>query len=118
MKKAYFDKLLTDKKDTATLWTAMNSITNSNRKKNNSQNIEIEPDTINDFFLNLPNTILTPNIRNASDNYECPQQLINHCIKSDENFKIPYLTVLDVGKLITNLKIQSHLVLITFLFTY
>ena len=54
-KKAYFDKLLTDEKDTATMWKAMNSITNSNRKKNNSQNIDIQPDTINDFFLNLPN---------------------------------------------------------------
>ena len=108
-RKAYFDKLLIDEKDTATIWKAMNSITNASQKKRNHQNIEIEPDTINDFFLNLANSILTPEVRNASEKYECPQELVNHCSKSKENFSIPYLTVLDVGKLITNLKNSKSL---------
>ena len=86
-KKTCFDKLLTDEKDTATIWRAMNSITNSNNKKHNSKSIEIEPDTINDFFLNLPNSILTPDIRNASENYECPTQLKAHSSKATANLK-------------------------------
>ena len=103
-KKKYFDTLLTNDKDTATIWRAINSITNSSREKTNSQNIELDPDTINNFFLNLPNTLLTQEMRNASLNYECPLELINFCGQSSDHFYIPHLTILDVGKLISNLK--------------
>ena len=103
-KKTYFDKLLTNKKDTATIWKAMNNITNSNRRKPNSQNIQLDPNTINDFFINLPNTILPHNTRTTNVNYECPPKLLNHCNNSKTGFKVPYLTVMDVGKLISSLK--------------
>ena len=108
-KKTYFDKLLSEEKDTATIWRAINSITNSSRKTDNSQNIHLEPDTINDYFINLANSILTQDIRLANENYECPLELFAHCRESKKDFKIPFLTVLDVGKLITNLKNSKSL---------
>ena len=49
-KNIFFDKLIADKKDTATIWKAMNTITNTSRKNKNSPPIAIEPDVINDFF--------------------------------------------------------------------
>ena len=101
-KKKYFDTIITNDKDTAAIWKAINSITNSSRKKSNSQNIELDPDTINDFFLNLSNTILTPETRNSSLNYECPIERINFCRQANDHFRIPNLTVLDVGILTSN----------------
>ena len=52
----------------------MNTITNSN-KKGPKTKIDLDPNDINDFFLNLPQTILTPEIREHSENYECSDYL-------------------------------------------
>ena len=108
-RKANLDRLLAEGKDAATIWRAMNSITNSSHSKNNNRNINLDPETINDFFLNLPNSILTQDIRLKSENYTCSPVLENHCSGSKENFQIPFLTVLDVGKLISNLKNSQSL---------
>ena len=110
-KENYFNGLITDKRDTATIWRAINSITNSSSKKTHSNNIDLDPDTINDFFTNLPNTILTQDIREASTNYECPSELITFCNeqKPKENFTIPNITIFEVGKLLSNLKNSKSL---------
>ena len=57
-KKKYFDTLITDNRDTATIWKAMNEITNSSRKRTQTNKIELEPDAINDFFINLQKKFL------------------------------------------------------------
>ena len=61
------------------------------------------------FYINLPNSILTQDICKANDNYECPPELINHCKETKTGFHIPNMTVLDVGKLISNLKNSKSL---------
>ena len=110
-KKKYFDTLITDKRDTTTILKAMNKITNSSRKRTQNNKIELEPDAINEFFINLPNTILTQDIREANLNYTCPPNLINYCKehKPLENFYIQNMTVLETGKLITDLKNSKSL---------
>ena len=103
-KKNYFNKLIEDKKDTKTIWKAMNTITNANKKT--KAQIDLDPNEINDYFLNLPKTILTPEIREQSDNYECSQELLEFCHdqKPPKHFTIPFITIPEVGKLITNLR--------------
>ena len=109
-KKEFFNKLITDKKDTGSLWRAMNVLNNPN-KGNKSQPINICPNTINDFFLNLTDTILSHRNIQSSKTYECPTVLKNHCKNKipSSNFEIPYLSVHEVGKLISNLKNSNAL---------
>ena len=104
-RKNYVNKTVEDNKDTKTIWRAINTLTNSN-KKDSKTKIELEPNIINDFFLNLPQTILTPEMRKLNDKYECPSELIEFCNnkKIPKNFTIPYITVPEVGKRITKLK--------------
>ena len=104
-KKHYFDNMIENKKDTKTIWKAMNNITGSN-KKGPKAKIDLDPNEINDFFLNLPKTILTPEVRNHSENFECSTELIQFCQKQspNEKFSIPFITIPEVGKLISNLK--------------
>ena len=89
----------------------MNFLTNSSKKKNASTKIELDPNTINDFFVNLPNTILTNEMRDANRNYKPTDELINFCSAREptSNFTIPYITVQEVGKLITNLSNSKSL---------
>ena len=110
-KKKHFDTLITENKSTQTIWKAMNFLTNSSKKKNASTKIELDPNTINDFFVNLPNTILTNEMRDANRNYKPTDELINFCSAREptSNFTIPYITVQEVGKLITNLSNSKSL---------
>ena len=57
-RKDYFNKMIDDKKDTRSIWKAYNEFTNV-KSSSKTQPINISPDVINDFFLNLSETILT-----------------------------------------------------------
>ena len=104
-KKNFFNKMIEDKKDTKTIWKAMNTITNSS-KKGPKTKIDLDPNEINDYFLNLPQTVLTPEIREHSSNYECSQELFEFCNNKNppKNFIIPFITIPEVGKRISELK--------------
>ena len=105
-KKDYFNNLVQNNKDTATIWKAINKLTNPSRKTSKSLKIDINPDTINDFFINLHHNILTKEIIESNKKYECPPKLVDFCKKKNApiNFEIPLMTTLEVGKYITNLK--------------
>ena len=49
-KEAYFDKLIQDKKDTATLWRAINTLTNKSKKTTNTST-NVSPGEFNQHFL-------------------------------------------------------------------
>lgn len=104
-KKSYVNKTVEDNKDTKTIWRAINTLTNSNKKVAKTK-IELEPNEINDFFLELPKTILTSEMRELNNKYECPPELIEFCTNKaiPKNFILPYITVPEVGKRITKLK--------------
>ena len=52
-KKNYFNKLITDNRDTATIWRAVNEITRKSRPQSNSSVSNITPDSFNKHFLSI-----------------------------------------------------------------
>ena len=56
----------------------MNMIINS-KNKDSKTKIELDPNDINDFFLTLPETILTQEMREHNENYICSPELIQFC---------------------------------------
>ena len=108
-KKEYFNKLIHDKKDTRSIWRAYNEFSNT-KTGTKSQPVDISPDIINDFFLNLSETILTPRNIESSNKYQCPTSLKEYIRnKTNANFEIPFLSVNEVGKLLSNLKNSNAL---------
>ena len=52
-KKNYLNKLITDNRDTATIWRAVNEISRKSRPQSNSSVCNITPDSFNKHFLSL-----------------------------------------------------------------
>ena len=52
-KKNYFNKLITDNRDTGTICRAINEITRESRPQSNSYINNITPDSFNNHFLSL-----------------------------------------------------------------
>ena len=103
-KEAYFEKMIEDKKDTTTLWRAINTFTKkSNKKDSNPTNIS--PDDFNQHFLSISDRILSSNHSKAAENFVCPEKLVSFCESREKGniFKVPLLTVDEVGKLIGSL---------------
>ena len=109
-RKDYFNKMIDDKKDTRSIWKAYNEFTNV-KSSSKTQPINICPDVINDFFLNLSETILTEKNIELSKTYQCPSTLKEFCRMKTNNdkFELPFLTIPEVGKLIANLKNSNAL---------
>ena len=104
-KKAYFDKLVETDKSTSMIWKAINEINKSNRKTNNTTP-PISPNLFNThLFLTLAET-LAQSSGCTTDNLVCSTLLSNLCgkkLKPNDNFSIPPMTVLDVGKCISKM---------------
>ena len=103
-KEAYFEKLIQDKKDTATLWRAINTLTNKSRKKN-STSTSVSPEEFNEHFLSVSQRILSPEQIKAGEHFVCSDNLVQFCKERGNNseFKIPLLSVHEVGKLVNSL---------------
>ena len=112
-KKSFFDKLIELDKSTSTIWKAINEITNKSHKKTNSSATTISPNIFNSHFLTLAKT-LAQSSGFTSDNFACSKSLRDFCNKNlnpNDNFIIPPVTILDVGKYITmmdNNKSMGH----------
>ena len=104
-KEHFFNKIIEEKKDTASIWKAINILTNSKKKSSNTK-IELNPNEINNFFLNISENTITPEIRRLSENFTCPTELEEFCKNKNPhvNFKIPNITIYEVNKLINGLK--------------
>ena len=74
-KRNYFNKIIENNKDTATIWKAMNTLTNNSKKKKTNTKIDLHPNKINDYFLNISNTILSHEAKANVQNYTCPNVL-------------------------------------------
>ena len=103
-KEAYFEKMIEDKKDTTTLWRAINTFTKKSKNKNcNPTNIS--PDDFNQHFLSVSDIMLSSNQRKASENFICPEKkLIDFCKdkETSNTFTVPLLTVYEVGVFLLN----------------
>ena len=101
--KAYFSKMVTENKDTASLWKSINYLTKKSHNKQNN-NYAWSPNAFNDHFLNIAESTLSNNA--SSNSYDIPSQLLNFCntkLQNTSSFKIPQLGVYEVGLLISNL---------------
>ena len=109
-KRNLFNKMIENNKDTKTIWKAMNVLTNKSKKKSNPKT-DLPPNEINDYFLNLSKTLLTPEHREKSKNYVCPIELEQFCNKQNpcNSFSIPLMTTSDVYKLVNSLKNSKSL---------
>ena len=99
-RKEYCDKLIENKKDTKTLWRALNTFTKKN--KNKTSTTTISPEEFNKHFLSVSERILSSEQIRAGEDFTCPKELIDFCKEKTQNktFNIPLLTVYEVGKLI------------------
>ena len=107
--KSYFSKMITDNKDTASLWKGINHITNKSRSKSGST-YAWSPDTFNDHFLHLAESTLCQT--STYTTYETPTSLQNLCdlkLPSNVSFEIPMIAVHEVGALITQLKSKKSM---------
>ena len=109
-KTTYFDSLIENKKDTATLWRALNAFTNKSHKKP-KLSTSISPEEFNQHFLSVVDRTLSSDQIKASKDFTCHENLINFCKEKEDEviFSIPFLTVYEVGKLITDLGIKKSM---------
>ena len=102
--KAYFSKMISDNKDTASLWKGINYVTQKSRSKPRN-NYAWSPDSFNSHFLHLAESVLDENI--SCNDYDVPSSLLNFCqhrLPSNASFHIPLIGVHEVGALISNLQ--------------
>ena len=105
-KKDFFDKLISGRKDTATIWRAMNAINRPSKKKSVAKEIKCSPEEINNHFINIPQKLLAE-ANLLEDPYQIPSQLIKFCgdrLTNDTVFQVPYITIPEVGQFITKMK--------------
>ena len=92
-------------KNTSTILKAINKITNKSSRKTNNTTPPIFPNLFSTHFLTLTETLVQPS-GCTTDNFVCSTLLSNLCgkkLKPDDNFSIPPMTVLDVGKCISTM---------------
>ena len=106
---AFSNKIVTDSKDISQVWRAMNELSHVKRtKKSPGPNIKFSPEEANVHFLSAIDKILG----SGSHFADCPTEstsdnlLPSYCkskLKPTDSFKIPFLSVTDVIRLITKL---------------
>lgn len=71
--------------------------------------IKLNPNDINDYFINISKTVLTQENVKRAEEYVVPKLLIDYCNKKNpkEQFSIPFITFPEVSKLINQLKNNS-----------
>ena len=107
-KRNYFHKLASSQKDICAMWRAVNTLTGKKHSVNNKFPSRLTPDTLNDFFVSVASRTLEQMqcMRNNEGNYEVPNQLKAFCNRQNpenEALSIPFLSVHEVGKLISKM---------------
>ncbi|WP_419598339.1 reverse transcriptase domain-containing protein [Thiolapillus sp.] len=106
-KKAYFEKLINHNKDTSSLWRAMNEITHKSRNKSVSCEIKGSPNSFNEHFLSVSESILKSADNSFCEVYEISPLLEQFCqdrLSSTDSFTVPPIAVHEVGMYISHLK--------------
>lgn len=103
--KSYFTKMISNNKDTASIWKGINNITQNSHSKTCTQ-YPLSPHSFNDHFIHLGDSALKDN-NTCTDDYNFPAALVNFCnnrLSNKSSFEIPLLGVHEVGKFITEMK--------------
>lgn len=102
-KRALFNKLVESGRDSSQLWRAMNTLIKG--KSNADIPCSLSPDTFNNHFLTVAESLLKSNDHTQSD-FVCPDNLTQFCLDKTAHahpFKIPPIAVFEVGKHISQL---------------
>ena len=105
--KNYFNKLITDNRDTATIWRAVNEITRKFHPQSKSSASNFTTDSFNEHFLSLAEKTSCKQLIDVRKKYECSSTLKEFCQGKLQNASalcIPPIAVHEVGKFITKLK--------------
>ena len=106
-KESYFNSLIEKDKSISTLWRAMNEILDKGKQTARAENTQITPETFNEHFISLANTLASQaEVRNDDNFSEVRDKLNFFCknhLKAGVKFSIPLMTVYDVGTLIEGL---------------
>ena len=100
-KKAHFDHMIKDNRDTSAIWRALNLFTRGGSKHLPSPPPHITADTFNNYFLSVVESVI-PSTCDPTK-YSCPDVLLHFCGERTAGtlpFSIPFLTVHEVGKLV------------------
>jgi hypothetical protein len=105
-KKLYFQNLLSDptSNQISQVWKAMNEFTNKSRNTQPSSNHPFSATEFNTQFLTTADTLV--NSISSEKKYVIPNKLKQFCdgkLQSTDSFNIPYLTVFEVGKFVSQL---------------
>ena len=105
-KKDYFNKMINENTDIASLWKAINNITNVSRNKQKNY-YSFSPNAFNNHFINIIETMREESTSSTNKTNTAHNTLKTFCethIKPEHSFKIPLLAEHEVGALISSLK--------------
>ena len=106
-KKTYFNSLIENSKNTATIWRAMNEILNKSKKSSNSQVTNVSPDTYNEHFLSVASSLhkgLDKKDIKQNNNHDKLKCFIDGKLTKDACFQIPFLTVEELENIVKGFK--------------
>jgi hypothetical protein len=105
-KKQYFDEMLKNGNDTASLWRAMNAVTRKTQGKSTQNKTTPSPQTFNDYFINEVSSIIKEADVDLTNSFTVPTKLRAFCENNRHNhsFTIPSMSVHEVGGYISNMK--------------
>ena len=101
-KKSYFKQFIADKRDTASIWKALNMITKG--KSVSTIPADLTADKFNTYFLSSAEQLAQSTQSNNSSPYTIPDCLKHHCQsrRPSAQFTIPLMTVAEVGRYISS----------------
>jgi hypothetical protein len=117
-KKKYIDEIINNGNDTASLWRAMNAVTNKSQMKG-KQSTNHSPQDFNQYYANVADTILNKQYTNQL-NYVVPPELQLFCEtnRRGDPLTIPPWQCTRLVLILINLKINVPWVLTIFPFTF
>ncbi len=104
-KRAYFNKLINNQKNTSTIWRALNAFTKKSSTHTDIPN-HITADMFNEHFLSIAEKLTASNIP-RDPKYTCPHKLFEFCQqknKTGDIFNIPHMGIHEVEQYIKNMQ--------------
>jgi len=106
-KKTYFNSLIENSKNTATIWRAMNEILNKSKKPNTLQVTNVSPDEYNNHFLSVASSLhkgLDKTDVKESNNHDKLKSFIEENLAENDCFQIPFIFETELEKIVKDLK--------------
>jgi hypothetical protein len=106
-KKDYFNTLVTDNTNVASIWNAMNEFTYKKRRNTAMSQCNFSANDFNNHFTNLVDSVIQSAYGDSNNTYVLDSRLEQFCkdkLNKNTSASIPKLTTTEVSKIISNLK--------------